>query len=178
MNSAGRIALVIALIAVTASFISQPVVAQSPTISTGVVTGVETTENGELSAFSIVDGDGDILRFAVSSSNPNTTYGLENRVGDRWVSEHASQPREAAARLRDQQNRLAQVSVQSDGSGVAISVVQAQSADVATNLGYVFAVVAIAWIGIMAYVAYMGIRQRTIAAELSRLRGDNGDNAS
>ena len=152
--------------------------AQSSSIATGVVTQVATSSGGELEGFSIVSGDGNVTQFTVSSSNPNTAYGLENRVGDRWVSDQATDPKEAAIRLKDQQRRLAQISVQSDGNGVAISVVQAESTDVDTNLGYLFAVVAIAWIGIMAYVFYMGVRQRTIAADLSRLKGDNETNDS
>ena len=152
--------------------------AQSSSIATGVVTEVATSTDGELDGFSIVSGDGNVIQFTVSSSNPNTAYGLENRVGDRWVSDQATEPKEAASRLKDQQRRLAQISVQSDGNGVAISVVQAESADVDTNLGYLFAVVAIAWIGIMAYVVYIGVRQRTIAADLSLIKGDNEDNDS
>ena len=152
--------------------------AQSSTISTGVVTEVETTDDGALSGFSILVGDGSVSRFNVSSSNPNTSFGLENRVGERWVSDLAANPREAVSRLKDQQKRLAQISVQSDANGVAVSVVQAESTDVDTNLGYLFAVVVIAWLGIMAYVVYLGVRQRTIAADLARLRGDNGNDDS
>ncbi len=151
--------------------------AQSQSISTGVVTEVETDGEGRLTAFSIVKGDGTVARFAVSGSNPNTSYGLENRVGERWVSDQASEPTESAARLRDQQNRLKQISVQSE-DGTAISVVQADSKDVDANLGYLFAVVAIAWIGIMGYVVFLGVRQRTMAAELERLRGNNASNES
>ena len=151
--------------------------AQSSSISTGVVTEVETDGESRLTAFSIVKGDGSIVRFTVSGSNPNTSYGLENRVGERWVSDQASEPKESAARLRDQQNRLKQISVQSEG-GTAISVVQADSKDVDANLGYLFAVVAIAWIGIMGYVVFLGVRQRTMAAELERLRGNNASNES
>ncbi len=178
MNLASKLCAVLVVATLVIATSVRSVSAQSPSILTGVVTGVEVGENGELIAFSIVDGDGNDLRFMVSSSNPNTSYGLENRVGDRWVSDHATAPREAATRLRDQQSRLAQISVQSHENGVAASVVQAQSVDIDTNLGYVFAVVAIAWIGIMAYVVYMGVRQRTLATELSHLRGDNGNNAS
>lgn len=151
------------------------VFAQSPGISTGVVAEVETSDDGALTGFSILGGDGNVQRFTVSSSNPNTSFGLENRVGDRWVSDLATDSREAVSRLRDQQKRLTQISVQSDTNGVAISVVQAESRDVSSNLGYLFAVVAIAWVGIAAYVVYLGVRQRTLAAELNRLRGDNGN---
>ena len=152
--------------------------AQSPTVTTGVVTEVEASDDGALVGVSLLTGDGTVHRFTVSSTNPNTSFGLENRVGDRWVSDLATDAREAATRLRDQQRRLTQISVQSDANGVAISVVQAESRDVSSNLGYLFAVVAIAWIGIAAYVVYLGVRQRTLTSDLSRLRGDNEDNGS
>ena len=71
-------------------FIASVVSAQASSISTGVVTSVETGDDGGLTAFSIVGGDGGVLRFTVSSANPNTEFGLENRVGDRWVSELCS----------------------------------------------------------------------------------------
>ena len=158
--------------------VSNGVLAQSPTVTTGVVTEVETSDDGALIGLSLLTGDGTVHRFIVSSSNPNTSFGLENRVGDRWVSDLATDAREAATRLRDQQRRLTQISVQSDANGVAISVVQAASRDVSSNLGYLFAVVAIAWIGIAAYVVYLGVRQRTLTSDLSRLRGDNEDNGS
>lgn len=157
---------------------SASILAQSSSINTGVVTSVETGDSGGLMAFSIISGDGNVQRFTVSSANPNTEYGLENRVGDRWVSDQASNPQEAANRLRDQQRRLAQISVQSDDGGVAVSVVQAESTDVDTNLGYLLAVVAIAWIAIMAYVLYLGVRQRTIATGIASLQSKTDDNES
>ena len=166
-------------IAVTLTLIfSASILAQSSSITTGVVTSVETGDGGGLTAFSIVSGDGKVQQFTVSSANPNTEYGLENRVGDRWVSDQNSNPQEAADRLRDQQRRLAQISVQSDDGGVAISVVQAESTDIDTNLGYLLAVVAIAWIAIMAYVLYLGVRQRTIATGIVSLQNQTDDNES
>lgn len=167
-----------AFAAVLTLMVSMSVLAQSSSITTGVVVSVETSDGDALTAFSIVSGDGDIQRFTVSSANPNTEYGLENRVGDRWVSDQASNPQEAANRLRDQQRRLAQISVQSDDGGVALSVVQAESTDVDTNLGYLLAVVAIAWIAIMAYVLYLGVRQRTIATGIESLKDRTNDNES
>ena len=158
--------------------VSSAVSAQSPGIVTGVVNEVEISGDGALDGFSVLSGDGNIHRFTVSSTSPNTSFGLENRVGERWVSDLAADAREAATRLQDQQRRLTQISIQSDANGVAISVVQAESRDVSSNLGYLFAVVAIAWIGIAAYVVYLGVRQRTLSSELSRLRGDSENNES
>ena len=171
-TSAVTIAVVLTLMT------SMSILAQSSSISTGVVSEVEIDDDGGLTAFSIIGGDGGVKRFIVSSTNPNTEYGLENRVGDRWVSDQASSPQDAANRLRDQQRRLAQISVQSDDGGVAISVVQAESMDVDTNLGYLLAVVAIAWIAIMAYVLYLGVRQRTIATGIASLQNENDENES
>ena len=170
--------LAITVATATALMVSSSVLAQSPGISTGVVTDVEISDDGALTGFSILRGDGSVEQFSVSSSNPNTSFGLENRVGDRWVSDLATDPRESATRLRDQQQRLTQISVQSTANGIAISVVQAESRDVSANLGYLFAVVAIAWIGIIGYVIFLGVRQGTLASELARLRGDNGNDGS
>ena len=156
--------------------ISTSILAQSSPIITGIVTSVETGDDGGLTAFSVVSGDGRVQRFIVSSANPNSEYGLENRVGDRWVSDQASNPQEAADRLLDQQRRLAQISVQSDDDGIAISVVQAQSKDVDTNLGYLLAVAAIAWIAIMTYVLYLGVRQRVIANSIASLHNETDEN--
>ena len=174
ISPTSAIAFAVALTLVFSAVVS----AQSSAIPTGVVTSIETGVDGGLTAFSIVRGDGANQRFTVSSANPNTEYGLENRVGDRWVSDQASNPQEAAARLRDQQRRLAQISVLSIDGGVAISVVQAESTDVDTNLGYLLAVVAIAWIAIMAYVLYLSVRQRTIATGIAGLQNETDDNES
>ena len=171
-TSAVAIAVVLTLI------FSVSILAQSSLITTGVVTEVETGDDGGLTAFSIVSGDGSVQQFTVSSANPNTEYGLENRVGDRWVSDQASNPQEAADRLRDQQRRLTQISVQSNDGGIAVSVVQAESTDIDTNLGYLLAVVAIAWIAIMAYVLYLGVRQRTIATGIESIRNQTDYNES
>ena len=75
-------------------------------IATGVVTEVETSDDGALTGLTLLTGDGSVHRFTVSSSDPNTSFGLENRVGERWVSDLATDAREAATRLRDQQSRL------------------------------------------------------------------------
>ncbi len=147
--------------------------AQSPTITTGVVTSVATADDGSLTGFSIVSGDGTFTEFTVSASNPNTSFGLVNRVGERWVSDFATDAREAASRLQDQQKRQTQVSVQAGNDNVAISVVQAQSTDIDANLGYLFAVVAIALVAVIGYVAYMGVRQRTISEDIDRLRDED-----
>ncbi len=149
--------------------IATPVSAQAADIHSGVVTEIETDGSAALTAFSIVSGDGTVQRISVSQANPNTEYGLENRVGDRWVSDQASEPQEAAVRLLDQQRRLAKITVQVDANGVATSVVQATSTDIDANLGYLFAVAAIAIICIAGYLVYVGLRQRTVAAQIERL---------
>ncbi len=149
--------------------------AQSPgRIVTGVVTSIETDQNGVLVSFRIVNGDGEVVEAKVFPQSPNTAYGLENQVGDRWVSDQASEPNEAASRIRDQQRRLARITVSLNSEGVATSVVQAESSDLESNLGYLFAALAITWIAFAAYIIYMSSRQSLIASEIRRL-SDNSE---
>ena len=56
-------------------FIASVVSAQASSISTGVVTSVETGDDGGLTAFSIVGGDGGVLRFTVHPQTQTRSSG-------------------------------------------------------------------------------------------------------
>ena len=154
----------------------QPVVSASGhdgSLVTGVVIRVDVAGDGGLSGFTLVTADGDAVAVSVDAG---TEFGLENAVGDRWVSEGgASGLSEAVGRLRDQQRRQQQVTVQMGGDGVAGSVVQARPVTVSSNLGYLFAAFAIAWLALMAYVLYLGQRHRSLTREISELTRSDGD---
>ena len=137
-------------------------------VHTGVVTGIETDAQGGLASFSIVNSSGEVLMIMVSDNSPNTEYGLENSAGDRWVADHASSAVDAVSRIRDQQRRLSKITVSVNGDGFAESVVQSESSDLSSNLGYLFAALAITWIGLVLYIVYIGQRQRMLSAELSK----------
>ena len=112
-------------------------------VHTGVVTGIETDEQGGLASFSIVNSSGEMLTIMVSGNSPNTEYGLENNAGDRWVADHGSGAVEAVSRMRDQQRRLSKITVSVNSDGFAESVVQTEISNLASNLGYLFAALAI-----------------------------------
>ncbi len=164
---------IVGIVLASSILLSLPTHAQtSDELITGIITSIETDSNGTLDSFTIVDADGETTEVKVSDQSPNTSYGLENQVGDRWVSDHASESKEAASRIRDQQRRLARITISLNREGVATSVVQAESSDIDSNLGYLFATLAITWIAFAAYIVYMSRRQSLIASDIRRLSDD------
>ena len=145
--------------------------AQDADITTGVVVGVDRSESGGLSGIRLVTSDGDVLEFDVTGE---TSFGLENAVGDRWVSsDGATDLTEALRRVEDQQRRQQRVTIESS-AGVALSVVQARPVSISSNLGYLFAAFAIGWLALVAYVLYLGQRHRSLSQEIVQLRESRG----
>ena len=141
--------------------------AQESEVTTGVVVGIDRSDAGGLSGIRLVTSSGDVLEFEVTGE---TSFGLENAVGDRWVaSDGGTDLSEALRRVEDQQRRQQQVTVESSG-GVANSVVQARPVSISSNLGYLFAAFAFGWLALVAYVLYLGQRHRTLSQEIVRLR--------
>ena len=154
----------VALFSVTAQ-------AQDSEITTGVVVGVDRSAEGGLSGISLVTSSGETVAFEITGA---TSFGLENAVGDRWVSsDGGADLSEALRRVEDQQRRQQQVTVESL-AGVATSVVQARPVSVSSNLGYLFAAFAIGWLALVAYVLYLGQRHRTLSQEIGQLRESRG----
>jgi CcmD family protein len=156
-----------ALIAIISSTGIDVASAQSGSIVSGIVVGIETDSSGNLVRFALSDSSGAVTTFDVDNS---TEYGLENQAGDRWVSTQSEEPVEAVRRLRDHRERFAPITVSSE-NGIASSVVEREEGKLETNLGYLFAVFAITWILFFAYVLYMGRKQRVLQHEIARLKG-------
>lgn len=168
--SKGHILVAAALVIGAAGFtiFSGVASAQSGTVTSGIVVGIETDADGRLTRFAVSDSSGTVTTFEVSDT---TGYGLENQAGDRWVSTQAEEPVEAVRRLRDHRERFAPITVSSDENGVATSVVEREEGKLETSLGYLFAVFAITWALFFAYVLYMGRKQRVLQHEIARLKG-------
>ena len=142
---------------------------QSGNLVTGVVVAVHTGDDGALSGVALVTSEGETVQFAVNSA---TSFGLENAVGDRWVSDSGdTNLGEAETKLRDQQRRQQQVTAQLNADGSASSVVQARPVSVSSNLGYLFAAFAIGWLALMSYVLYLGQRHRSLQHEIRQMQG-------
>ena len=155
----GLVATLIATCVVTAA-------AHAEDLFTGVVTGVEQNDAGELVSFSIVDNEGEVHEFEVSG---DTEYGLENQAGDRWVARHEDEPVAAADRLRDQQRRFVPVTVHGE-DGQASSVVVSESGRLETNLGFLFAIYMVTWAAFFAYIFVMSGRQRDLNRQIEQLK--------
>lgn len=136
------------------------------TISSGVVVGVLTDDQGRLEKFAVSDSGGTVIEYSVEGS---TEYGLETQAGERWVATQADEPIEVVGRLRDHQERFASITVTSQ-NGVALSVVERESGKLETNLSYLFAVFAVTWAGFFAYIFFVSRKQRELQREVARLR--------
>lgn len=169
---AGALRTVMAIIlalGITAA-ISQNSFAQAKDVISGIVVGIDTDENGNLIRFALSDSSGAVTTFELTS---DTEFGLENQVGDRWVSSLGEDPSEAARRLSDHRERFAPVTVIFE-NGTAFSVVEREEGKLETNLGYLFAVFVITWALFFAYVLYMGRKQRVLQHEIAKLKGTLG----
>ena len=134
----------------------------------GVVISVTTNDNNELVSFSVVNASGDIYDLKVRAEASPTEYGLENRTGERWSSNQSNGAKEAADQLLDHQQRFAPITVEATG-GVASLVIEMESADLGTNLGFLFTIFAITWAGFFAYIFVMSRRQRDLERAVSTL---------
>lgn len=143
-------------------------------ITSGIVVGVLTDEQGRLERFALADSGGTVIEYSVE---PSTEYGLETQVGDRWVSTQAEDPVEVVSRLRDHQERFAAITVTSQ-NGVATSVVERESGRLETNLSFLFAVFAVTWAGFFAYIFFVSRKQRELQREVARLRASMKSNTS
>ncbi len=147
-----------------------PVLAQeSDRVVDGVITGVTAAPGGELVSFKLVDSAGLMVDLKVQGGAQPTEFGLENQAGDRWASDQAKAPVEAARRLQDHQARFAPVTVTVRGD-TAVSVVERESGRLETNLGYLFALYTATWAAFFAYIFYLSRRQRDLQREVARLK--------
>ena len=155
----GLVATLVAASVVTAA-------AHAEDLFTGVVTGVEQNDAGELVSFSIVDNEGEVHEFEVSG---DTEYGLENQAGDRWVARQKDEPVAAAERMRDQQRRFVPITVHGEDR-LASSVVVSESGRLETNLGFLFAIYMVTWAAFFAYIFVMSGRQRDLNRQIEQLK--------
>lgn len=152
-----------------------PAVAQgAPTVVSGVVAEVFSAPDGELQGFKLLDGSGLIHDLTVKGGADPTRYGLEDRAGNRWVSDQQSGGIEATTRLRDHQQRLAPVTVTLTGA-VASSVVEREEGRLSSNLTYLFAIYTVTWLAFFAFLYYLSRRQKDLQREMAALKSSLGN---
>lgn len=165
--------IVLGLVILSALALPSVAMAQSPaTISaadgntSGVITVIQVDADTKLVGFMLSTQNGDQV---VVSVDDDTSFGLENGAGDRWISDFGADPTEALLRITDQRERFAPVTV-TVIDGVASAVVDREQGDLERNLGFLFAVYLVTWAGFFAYIFIVSRRQSDLAREIDALR--------
>ena len=164
MKQALPLAAFLALLIV--AYTVQIVSAQEERVVTGVVVGVETDGDGALTSFMISDSEGRSLTLTASDE---TSFGLENTAGDRWVGTLSEDPDRVALLLIEHRRSFSPVTVRLQGERL-VAVVDAAPTRLETNLVWLAIAVAVVLVGIFGYVGWMSRRQSDLQDELSSIK--------
>ena len=82
---------------------------------------------------------------------------MENIAGDRWVGNQNDNGKEVASKLKDHQKRFAPITVLHE-KGVAKEIVDMEKRNVSSNLNFLFACFAVAWIAFFGYLVIINGR--------------------
>ena len=91
------------------------------------------------------------MNIDIKSGDNSTEFGLENIAGDRWVGNQNDNGKEVASKLKDHQKRFAPITVLHE-KGVAKEIVDMEKRNVSSNLNFLFACFAVAWIAFFGYL--------------------------
>ena len=124
-------------------------------IVSGVISNLEEREGATIS-ISILTNNGEIKTYELKDS---TSYGLENIAGERWTGNQLESGKKALVKLREHQSRLAPITIVTD-QNFAVEVVDMEKRNVKTNLAYLFACFAIAWVSFFVYLIIINGRMK------------------
>ena len=103
-------------------------------IINGFISAIETTNENTI--LSITDNKGVKYNIIITS---DTVLGLDNAVGERWISAFGNDSNESINRLKEQQNMLSPITIVLHHSE-ASSITTKNSENLDTNLNYLFIV--------------------------------------
>ena len=78
-------------------------------------------------------------------------FGLDNIAGERWTGNQNDDSIEVVSKLKDHQNRFVPLTILHN-EGVAKEIVDMEKRDVSTNLNFLFACFAVAWVAFFGYL--------------------------
>lgn len=140
-------------------------------IINGFISTIETTNENTI--LSITDNKGVKSNIIIIS---DTVLGLDNSVGERWISAFGNDINESINRLNDQQNMLSPITIvvhhshDSEDAEYAISITTKNSENLDTNLNYLFIVFGLAWLTFFGYIIYLSRRLSNIKEEIKLLK--------
>ena len=133
-------------------------------IINGFISAIETTNENTI--LSITDNKGVKYNIIITS---DTVLGLDNAVGERWISAFGNDSNESINRLKDQQNMLSPITIVLHHSE-ASSITTKNSENLDTNLNYLFKVFGLAWLTFFVYIIYLSRRLSNIKEEIKLLK--------
>ena len=129
-------------------FVSQPTLVLADDhedLISGVINAISIDDNGNVEGILLMMNNGDFMNIDIKSGDNSTEFGLENIAGDRWVGNQNDNGKEVASKLKDHQKRFAPITVLHE-KGVAKEIVDMEKRNVSSNLNFLFACFAVAWI--------------------------------
>ena len=133
-------------------------------IINGFISTIETTNENTI--LSITDNKGVKSNIIITS---DTVLGLDNSVGERWISAFGNDTNESINRLKEQQNMLSPITIVLHHSE-ASSITTKNSENLDTNLNYLFIVFGLAWLTFFGYIIYLSRRLSNIKEEIKLLK--------
>ena len=133
-------------------------------IINGFISTIETTNENTI--LSITDNKGVKSNIIITS---DTVLGLDNAVGERWISAFGNDTNESINRLKEQQNMLSPITIVLHHSE-ASSITTKNSENLDTNLNYLFIVFGLAWLTFFGYIIYLSRRLSNIKEEIKLLK--------
>ena len=143
-------------------FVSQPTLVLADDhedLISGVINAISIDDNGNVEGILLMMNDGDFVNIDIKSGDNSTEFGLENIAGDRWVGNQNDNGKEVASKLKDHQKRFAPLTVLHE-EGAAKEITDMENRNVKTNLSFLFACFAVAWVAFFAYVLIINGRLR------------------
>ena len=125
----------------------------------GVINAISIDDNGNVEGILIMKNDGDFVNIDIKSGENPTEFGLENIAGDRWIGNQNDNAKEVAIKLKDHQKRFAPLTILHK-EGAAKEITDMENRNVKTNLSFLFACFAVAWVAFFAYVLIINGRLR------------------
>ena len=125
----------------------------------GVINAISIDANGNVEGILIMKNDGDFVNIDIKSGENPTEFGLENIAGVRWIGNQNDNAKEVAIKLKDHQKRFAPLTILHK-EGAAKELTDLENRNVKTNLSFLFACFAVAWVAFFAYVLIINGRLR------------------
>ena len=117
----------------------------------GVINAISVDEDAQLEGILLMTSDGQFLNIDIKSGENPTEFGLDNIAGERWTGNQNDDSKEVVLKLKDHQKRFIPITILHN-EGLAKEIVDMEKRDVSSNLNFLFACFAVAWVAFFGYL--------------------------